>query len=237
MKHKKIFRDIYLTSISFICGLMFIVQCGGGTSAIAQAISNALGVEYDNTSSSISSVTVQNAIDELDQRFPWVTDINNKVIGVLYEISENGWTIWNPDSKMFMDLDPVTGDLITPKPYTVYYSNDDCTGTKYFFSYGYAFNGLNRILTFEDTYYYPTSLIHIDSADAVGASGIVKSKGGSTQCSVITSNTPPSLRYQHVGGTTLGDGGYGGPVNSYSELKEVSVSDLNFEGPLQIGMN
>src|SRR3989338_8110733 len=131
---KKIFRDTYLIGISFIAGILFIIQCGGQSSTlaeVAQEIGAALGISYDNSNSSLNAATVQAALDELEKRFPVVLDKNKKVIGHMLDTSSDGLRIWAYDIQAALEVDPLTGEFIDEKRDALYFSDNNCSGKNY----------------------------------------------------------------------------------------------------------
>lgn len=55
---RKHFRDLYLIGISFVAGVLFVIQCGGAAKSVAEAVTDALGITFSNTDSGLTATTV-----------------------------------------------------------------------------------------------------------------------------------------------------------------------------------
>lgn len=64
---KKKLKYLYLAT-GFLAASTYFVACGGGSSTIAQAVTDAINVLFDNTESGLAAGNVQDAIDELNEK-------------------------------------------------------------------------------------------------------------------------------------------------------------------------
>lgn len=140
---KILFRDLYLIGISFIAGVLFIVQCGGSTRSIAEAVMDAVGIDYSNNESGLQATNMQAAVDEVVvsvrealSYVPLVYDNNGNVIGELMQLYDNGATIWDAKLKATVLLDMLTGEFVAPyflaRSVAVFFTETACVGTPYF---------------------------------------------------------------------------------------------------------
>ncbi len=135
MKNKKYFRDVYLIGISFIAGVLFIVQCGGSAKSMAESVMQALNITFDNAATGLSADNVQDAVTELAHDMPMVYDAEGNKIGVLININNGPWIVWDNTLKIPFKVNPSTGEVVvvsnsdTYNP--IYFTSTDCSGTPY----------------------------------------------------------------------------------------------------------
>lgn len=131
---KKI-KNLTLILASFLAGIVFIVRCGGDVKTLAEEIAAAISFDNTATGSSLTSTTVQGAIEEIAETIPFVRDANGNKIGMLigtYTVNEDPYLmIWDLKAKTTVVVDFITGTLIG-MPSGLLYTSTDCTGTAYY---------------------------------------------------------------------------------------------------------
>ena len=69
----------FYLSIGFVVGVFFLTSCGGGGTAVSAIIGRAIEVIFDNTTSTLTSNNVQDAIEEVNTK----ADVNTNSISSL----------------------------------------------------------------------------------------------------------------------------------------------------------
>ena len=69
----------FYLSIGFVVGVFFLTSCGGGGTAVSAIIGRAVEVIFDNTTSTLTSNNVQDAIEEVNTK----ADVNTNSISSL----------------------------------------------------------------------------------------------------------------------------------------------------------
>lgn len=240
---KKHFRDIYLIAISFIAGVLFIIQCGGQVVSIAEDIASAIGIEYSNTGSGLSATTVQDALDELANRFPVVFDSNENPIGIFldkYTTYTNGWSVWIFEHQVVVSLDPLTAEVVQDSEPSVHFSGDDCTGTPYLLFQEDGGASEVAIRQIGGTYYHPDFRGNTIRGTSIVAFTELKStltedtSAGTTSCSAftgrgsLTGGSSSSSSLVSVKAITADEIG-----TTYVEARIVELS--SFSAPLYLG--
>jgi len=136
---RKHFRDVYLIGISFVAGVLFVIQCGGAAKSVAEAVTDALGITYSNSDSGLSATTVQAAIDELatartelEAAIPFVYDASGNKIGVYVSNPGNEvWEMWDMTRRVVFEVEPAEGQVVVKdaEDTRLYFETTDCTGT------------------------------------------------------------------------------------------------------------
>lgn len=241
---KKHFRDLYLIGISFIAGVLFIVQCGGAANGVAQAIGDALGVDYNNSDSSLSATNLQDAIDELDVRFPLVFNNNEEAIGLFLDKTTAGWTVWSFALQTVLPLDPLTGEVITQdNSLKVHFSNGDCTGTPYLRFQDSSGSAQTSVIEVGGIYYAPNFRGTFLREGTTGLDGIQSTLTGENNSDVAICGefSEGSCGFSGCGGSSSGGSSLVKGIyvndtgNTFVEAREVSVPD--FPAPLFLGTN
>lgn len=127
---KKI-KNITLILASFLAGIVFIVRCGGDVKTLAEEIAAAVSFDNTATGSSLTSTTVQGAIEELSNTIPFIYDANGNKVGIFQSYDGDYWYIYDTNLKFPVLVEPRigysfgdTGELV--------YATTDCSGTPYF---------------------------------------------------------------------------------------------------------
>lgn len=61
----------------FLVGVCYVITCGGGAQSIADAVTDAVDVLFDNSSSGLTATNVQSAIDEVESRINSLESAND----------------------------------------------------------------------------------------------------------------------------------------------------------------
>lgn len=180
----KNFRDIYLIGISFIAGILFVVQCGGAAKSIADAVADALDLNYSNSDSGLSATTVQGAIDELVDAIPFIYDSSGAKVGVYISNPGGGdWEVWDLVNQAPFTVEPSTGEIVgfsedNDQAGFLYFTSEDCTGTGYLKLRGSP-SGTGHPIKIGDTFYWYTF-----NGETMDGSTMVSAKRADGECNV-----------------------------------------------------
>lgn len=229
----KNFRDLYLIGISFVAGVLFVVQCGGAAKSIAKAVAEALDINFTNSDTSLESADVQNALSELDARFPVVFDANDNPIGILTTSipGGEGWEVWSPEHQAFLNVNPSDGAIIYDDSLqdktSLYYESSDCTGDSFMMIADGADSFL-KLVKNSDVYYVPDGHGRYLTGSNDGPPAEINSARDSTgTCSTDVAGAFEALKKATITEEDL--------QITLMEAKELSLPE--YEGPLSFGKN
>lgn len=167
-------KSILIGFCGFIAGIVFVIQCGNEAKSIAGKIASALDISFDNTGTTLTSLTVQDAIIELSSKIEgkkslYVVDGDGNTLG-LY----GGSGIFNTDLQYFsneynlaMEISSIDGKLCSDLlEYTsLYFTENDCSGTKYTGMY----YPIGRIFCSSDNLLYKATGNYLEHAEVKSA--------------------------------------------------------------------
>lgn len=132
---KKI-RSLFLITLGFMLGIVFIVRCGGDMKTLAEQGAEFLAsaISFDNSGTSLDSQTTQDAISEIADTISFVKDSTGQKVGLFLNYDEKNqfWIILDSKTKTPVAVDSVTGSIIGYSNSNLVYLSSDCSGTPYY---------------------------------------------------------------------------------------------------------